>query len=307
MAKAISNFHELIASLSTRNERKRVAVVWPEDESTQYSVGLALDYGLIDVICVGCERQVRSNEHLAPYAEHFSFVDAADRDEAARLSVQLVREGKADILMKGLINTDNLLRAVLDRQTGILPEGRVLTHVTAATIPSYPKMLFFTDSAVIPYPTNAQRRQQVMYVADVCRSFGIAEPRISLIHCTEKVSQKHFPFTVHYRELAEAAQRGEFGPCIVDGPLDLKTSVSIESMRTKASSRPSTARPTHWYSPTLRQPTCSTRPSRSSATWRRPECCRGQWHPWCCPHAATASSVSSTRWHWPLSAAEYQT
>ncbi|MBR1688724.1 MAG: phosphate butyryltransferase [Prevotella sp.] len=238
MAKAISNFHELIASLSTRNERKRVAVVWPEDESTQYSVGLALDYGLIDVICVGCERQVRSNEHLAPYAEHFSFVDAADRDEAARLSVQLVREGKADILMKGLINTDNLLRAVLDRQTGILPEGRVLTHVTAATIPSYPKMLFFTDSAVIPYPTNAQRRQQVMYVADVCRSFGIAEPRISLIHCTEKVSQKHFPFTVHYRELAEAAQRGEFGPCIVDGPLDLKTSVSIESMRTKGIQSP---------------------------------------------------------------------
>ena len=238
MAKAISNFHELIASLSTPNERKRVAVVWPEDESTQYSVGLALDYGLIDVICVGCERQVRSNEHLAPYAEHFSFVDAADRDEAARLSVQLVREGKADILMKGLINTDNLLRAVLDRQTGILPEGRVLTHVTAATIPSYPKMLFFTDSAVIPYPTNAQRRQQVMYVADVCRSFGIAEPRISLIHCTEKVSQKHFPFTVHYRELAEAAQRGEFGPCIVDGPLDLKTSVSIESMRTKGIQSP---------------------------------------------------------------------
>ena len=152
--------------------------------------------------------------------------------------MKMVREGRADILMKGLINTDNLLHVVLDKETGILPRGNVLTHITASQLPEYDKMLFFTDSAVIPYPTQEQRIQQIRYMVYVCHALGIEEPKISLIHCTEKVNEKYFPFTLGYKEIIKMAENGDFGRCIIDGPLDLKTSVSPESMRIKGINSP---------------------------------------------------------------------
>ena len=227
----IKSFEDMVIHLAQRNDRKRVAVVWAADRNSQVSVARALEIGFIEAIFVGCQAEVEANESIMRYASHVSFIPADDRDEAARISVKLVRDGGADILMKGLINTDN-------KETGILPRGHVLTHITAARLPEYEKLLFFSDSAVIPYPTQDQRIQQIRYMLYVCRALGIEEPKISLIHCTEKVNEKYFPFTVGYREIVGMAERGEFGRCIIDGPLDLKTSVSPESMRIKGIKSP---------------------------------------------------------------------
>jgi phosphate butyryltransferase len=82
-------------------------------------------------------------------------------------------------------------------------------------------------------PTEAQRRQQIHYMNYICHSLGIEEPRISLIHCAEKVSAKTFPYTVDYLEIIAEAQTGKFGRCIIDGPLDLKTSLDSVSLREK--------------------------------------------------------------------------
>ena len=234
----IKSFEDMVIHLAQRNDRKRVAVVWAADRNSQVSVARALEIGFIEAIFVGCQAEVDANESIMRYASHVSFIPADDRDEAARISVKLVRDGGADILMKGLINTDNLLHVVLNKETGILPRGHVLTHITAARLPEYEKLLFFSDSAVIPYPTQDQRIQQIRYMLYVCRALGIEEPKISLIHCTEKVNEKYFPFTVGYREIVDMAERGEFGRCIIDGPLDLKTSVSPESMRIKGIKSP---------------------------------------------------------------------
>ncbi len=234
----IKSFEDMVIHLAQRNDRKRVAVVWAADRNSQVSVARALEIGFIEAIFVGCQAEVEANESIMRYASHVSFIPADDRDEAARISVKLVRDGGADILMKGLINTDNLLHVVLNKETGILPRGHVLTHITAARLPEYEKLLFFSDSAVIPYPTQDQRIQQIRYMLYVCRALGIEEPKISLIHCTEKVNEKYFPFTVGYREIVDMAERGEFGRCIIDGPLDLKTSVSPESMRIKGINSP---------------------------------------------------------------------
>ena len=234
----IKSFEDMVIHLAQRNDRKRVAVVWAADRNSQVSVARALEIGFIEAIFVGCQAEVEANESIMRYASHVSFIPADDRDEAARISVKLVRDGGADILMKELINTDNLLHVVLNKETGILPRGHVLTHITAARLPEYEKLLFFSDSAVIPYPTQDQRIQQIRYMLYVCRALGIEEPKISLIHCTEKVNEKYFPFTVGYREIVGMAERGEFGRCIIDGPLDLKTSVSPESMRIKGIKSP---------------------------------------------------------------------
>ena len=90
----------------------------------------------------------------------------------------------------GAINTDNLLHAILDKEKGLLPKGKILTHLAVMQIPTYDKLLFFSDAAVIPRPTLQQRIEMIWYAICTCRRFGIEQPRISLIHCTEKVSAK---------------------------------------------------------------------------------------------------------------------
>ena len=227
---AITDFHQLTDHLSQRGDRKRVAVVCAADSSTQNAVARALHDGFIEAIFVGSRESVEQHPGLQAEAAHITIIDTDTPDDAARKAVKLVREGQADILMKGLINTDNLLHAILNKEQGILPRGRVLTHITASRIPGYPKMLFFTDAAVIPYPTHEQRVEQVRYVAKLCHDFGIDKPRISLIHCSEKVGGKFFPFTERYSEIIAAASEGLFGPCVIDGPLDLKTSCCKESL-----------------------------------------------------------------------------
>ena len=234
----ITQFEQLIAHLSGRGVRKRVAVVCAYDDSTQYAVGRALEEGFIDAILVGDKSKVEHLDVFARQAEHVTFVDAATPDDAARTDVSLVRVGKADVLMKGLINTDNLLRAVLNKETGILPKGNVLTHAAVASIPSYHKFLIFTDAAVIPYPNQAQRVEMVKYMSNVARSFGIEEPKVALIHCTEKVNGKHFPFTEDYPVIIEMAKNGELGKCIVDGPLDAKCACSLHAMEAKGLTSP---------------------------------------------------------------------
>ncbi|MBQ7471725.1 MAG: phosphate butyryltransferase [Prevotella sp.] len=234
----IRSFEDMVIHLAQRQKRRRVAVVWAEDAYSQVSLERALDVGFVDVVFVGCRHEVEQNQRLMHFREHIEFVEAQDRDEAARRAVELVKSGEADILMKGMINTDNLLHVVLHKEKGILPKGRVLTHVTAARLPELDRLLFFSDSAVIPYPTQAQRIEQVRYITSVCHSFGIREPRVSLIHCTEKVNEKYFPFTPGYKDIVRMGEEGVFGPCIIDGPLDLKTSVSPESMRIKGIQSP---------------------------------------------------------------------
>lgn len=212
----IRNFDELLAFLKERGERKRVVVISPRDESTKAAVAKAVEAGFATCIPV----------------------DDDDPDMAAAKGVELVRQGEADVLMKGLVNTDNLLRAVLNKQTGILPQGRVLTHLTCAQLPSYDKFIFCSDVAVIPHPTAEQREEQLKYLLTLMRSFGISTPRVGLINCTEKVNEKHFPFTVEYKQLIAKAETGAFGPCIVDGPLDLKTCFSPAALHKKGIQSP---------------------------------------------------------------------
>lgn len=207
----IKSFEELIAHLKTHRLKKRVAVVCPNDESSHQAIANAERDGIITPLVFQSD----------------------DPAEAARQAVEAVRRGEADVIMKGFVNTDVLLRAILNKETGILRKGRVMTHITLAELADYHKLLFFTDAAVIPYPTQEQRVAQIQYVAHYCQQLGIERPRISLIHCSEKVDAKNFPFTVGYGEIKEMAVQGAFGPCIIDGPLDVKTSCSKESMAVK--------------------------------------------------------------------------
>lgn len=230
----IQNFEEMVNHLSALGRKITIAVACGDDDSTLQAVTRALASGFARAIFVGNPSVPRAYAPMQAYAHLVEFVEpeTAEPAAAAALAVRLVREGRAGILMKGLISTDVLLRAVLNKAEGLLPPGQVLTHLAVAQIPGRDRLLFFTDAAVIPYPTAEQRAAQIGYVASVCRKFGIAQPRISLIHCSEHVSEK-FPHTLTYANLSHRAAEGEWGPAIVDGPLDVRTSIDPVALHIK--------------------------------------------------------------------------
>lgn len=219
----IRTFGQLTAHLKSSNSRKRIAVVCANDDHTQYAIQRALKEGIAEFILVGDTRKLEKYSELEDYSQYVQKVHIEDPDEAAREAIRLVRTGKADILQKGIINTDNLLRAVLNKEEGLLPQGKVLSHMSVMQIPSYHKLLFFSDAAVIPRPTLQQRIEMIWYSINICHNFGIEQPRISLIHCTEKVSPK-FPHSLDYVNIVELCEAGEFGNAIIDGPLDVRSS-----------------------------------------------------------------------------------
>jgi phosphotransacetylase len=235
--KPITTFNQLTEHLTTLCKRKRVVAVCPNDAHSEYAIKRAVEEGFASFLLVGDARLLHSYTELSIYSDNIEIIDIPDSDEAAREAVRLVRSGKADILMKGLINTDNLLRAILDKEHGLLPAGKVLTHLAVIQIPTYHKLLFFSDAAVIPRPTLQQRIEMIWYAIRTCHHFGIEQPRISLIHCTEKVSSK-FPHSLDYVNIVELAEAGEFGNVIIDGPLDVLTSCERESGNIKGIASP---------------------------------------------------------------------
>lgn len=225
----LQNFATLIDRLRSIDTRKKVALVCPNDSHTEYVINRALQEGIADFILVlGGLRAPFIDGFIDKYASHVEVVETETPDAAAAKAVELVRLGRADVLMKGTINTDNLLRAVLNKEHGLLEKGRVMTHVTVAQIPSYKKLLVFSDAAVIPRPTDVQFESILEYVIGVCRNLGVQSPAVALIHCTEKVSDK-FPHTLCYERMKAQAAAGEYGSAYVDGPMDVKTACDFDS------------------------------------------------------------------------------
>ena len=235
---SIQDFYSLVNRLRALKERKRVAVVCPNDAHTEYVITRSLREGFADFLLVADTPHLLNAETIRQqYPDRISIYEASDPDKAAQEGVALVREGHADVLLKGIINTDNLLRAVLDKEHGLLPKGRILSHVTVAQIPTYKKLLFFSDAAVIPRPTLEQFDAMIRYNVEVCRRMGIHAPRIALIHCTEKVNPK-FSHTLDYVTLKERAEAGAYGEMFLDGPMDVKTACDAHSGEVKGISSP---------------------------------------------------------------------
>lgn len=234
----IRSLSQLVNVLRSRCIRRRVAVVCPNDPHTEYVIIRSLREEIASYLLVTDEKHRTVADRLHAASPDFVHVYLTSTpDEAAALAVELVRTGEADVLMKGLINTDNLLRAVLKKGKGLLPEGGVLSHIAVAQIPLYHKLLFFSDAAVIPRPTLEQFRAMIKANTLVCHRLGHEQPRIALVHCSEKTSEK-FPHTLSYAQLKEEAQQRRLGKIFIDGPMDAKTACDAHSGEIKGLSSP---------------------------------------------------------------------
>ena len=218
---SISSFAELTTHLKTINSRKRMAVANAVDSHTLDAVFQAVDLGLIEAFLIGDVASIESPRLFEHNPSPFiHIVDVPEVRLAAIEAVRMVKSGEADILMKGLVNTDVLLRAILDKEKGILQPGKVMTYNAAMEIPNHHKLIFFTDPVVIPSPNLVQRIAMIKYAIKTAYKFGISIPKVALIHATEVANPK-IQYMQDYLDIMQMWRAGEFGDVIMDGPLDI--------------------------------------------------------------------------------------
>ena len=219
--KSIASFAELTSHLKSVNCRKRMAVANAVDSHTLDAVLQAVDLGIIEAFLIGDVASIESPQLFEHNPSPFiHIIDVPEVKQATIEAVRMVKAGEADILMKGLVNTDVLLRAILDKEKGILQPGKVMTYNAAIEIPNYRKLIFFSDPVVIPSPNLTQRTAMIKYAIQTAYKFGIVKPKIALLHATEVANPK-IQYMQDYLDIMQMWREGEFGDVIMDGPLDV--------------------------------------------------------------------------------------
>jgi phosphate butyryltransferase len=227
----IKTFTELLEAAQAKG-RKTVAVA-AGHQSEVMLAGLDAEMaGLADVILVGNADkigQIASEEGFD--ISRMEVINVLQPQEAAWQVMKLVSEGKADIAMKGTVETSDFLRAALNKELG-LRVGRLFTHVAAFEIPGFDRLIFISDAGVIVAPDLEQKVQIVQNAIDVAHAMEIDLPRVAVLAATEVVNPK-VPTTLDAANLSKMADRGQIQGGLVDGPLALDNAISPESARIK--------------------------------------------------------------------------
>ncbi|TET23676.1 MAG: bifunctional enoyl-CoA hydratase/phosphate acetyltransferase [Candidatus Stahlbacteria bacterium] len=213
--------------------RMRVAVAAGEDPHTIEAVARGVTEQMIDATLTGHEthiKEVASEYKIDPAI--FKIIDTPDEKAAAQKAVELVNTRKADFLMKGLMDSAVYMRAILDKEKGLLPAGKLLSHVTVLEVPLYHKLLITTDVAVLIAPDLKQKIAMIGYAVDIAHRLGIERPKVAILAAVEKVNPK-MDATIEAAILTQMNRRGQIKGCIVDGPLAMDLAVSAESKKIK--------------------------------------------------------------------------
>ena len=217
----IKSLQQMADHVRGMGRKTRIAVAAAEDSNTLASLSRAVEEGFVHAILLGSGAKIKEVcAELELDSARFEILDVPEETEAARQAVAMVKSGQADALMKGLIGTDKFLKAVLNKEHGLLPPKAVMSYVCALELPRYSKLLFISDTAVLPQPDLAQKVAMINYSVRMARRFGIAKPKVALIAASEKVSA-NLPDTEDCAMLAKMAERGQIRNCVVDGPLDV--------------------------------------------------------------------------------------
>ena len=229
----IKTFSDLFAELKAKNICKKMVAAWAVDEHTIEAASKATDLGFVKVTLVGDAdliAQVCKDNDID--VAKFEIVDVKDELKAVAEAVRMVHDGDGDVLMKGLCSTDKFIRAILNKETGLLPPKGLLSHVGVLENPNYHKLIFMGDMAVIPLPDFRQKVKIAGFITSVAKSFGIAKPKIAFIAASEQMLDS-MPACMEAAMLAKMCDRGQIKGCIGDGPLALDVAIDKESVEIK--------------------------------------------------------------------------
>ena len=213
------------------------AIIHPCDHKSLKGAIEAAQDGFINPVLVGPEARIRgvADEHGIELAD-YRIVDVPHSHAAATRAVELVHEGVAEILMKGSLHTDEVLGAVVSRNTGIRTERRI-SHIFAMDVPTYPKLLLITDAAVNIAPDLVAKRDICQNAIDLAHTFGVEQPRLAILSAVETVNP-HIQSTLEAAALCKMADRGQIQGGVLDGPLAMDNAISLEAAQTKGISSP---------------------------------------------------------------------
>jgi phosphate acetyltransferase len=208
------------------------AVAHPCDETSLKGAVDAAAAGMIAPILVGPERKIRDiAEKLGVDIGAFEIVDVPHSHAAAAKAVEFVRAGRAELIMKGSLHSDELLAEVTRRETGLRTERRI-SHVFVMDVPTYPKTLFVTDAAVNIFPDLDAKRDIVQNAIDLHIGLGLGTPKVAILSAVETVTPK-IPSTIDAAALCKMADRGQIVGAELDGPLAFDNAISPEAARIK--------------------------------------------------------------------------
>ncbi len=232
----ISNFRDLLEAARQAGPRT-VAIAAANEKEVLQAAQSAQAERIADSILVGGGAAIHSlAKCLHLDLRNMEVIDQPDPREAAAQVMALVREGRAQMAMKGRIETGDFLRAALDRDTG-LRTGHLLSHVGVFEIPGFSRLLFMTDAGVVVAPDITQKIEIVQNAIDVAQTLGVQMPKVAILAATEMVNPK-IPTTLDAANLSKMADRGQIRGGIVDGPLALDNAISSESSSIKGINSP---------------------------------------------------------------------
>lgn len=215
-----------------RRETKTIAVAMAQELEILKAAWRAREMGLANSILIGEEGEIETTaKSLEIPLEGFEVIHEPDPDRTVQRAVDLAREGKADVLMKGLVGTAPLLRAVLDKEKG-LRTGRILSHVTVFEPPGYERLFLLTDAAMNIAPNLERKVELIKNAALIARSLKITKPKVAPI-CAVELVNTEMPATVDAALLAKMADRGQLAGVYIDGPLALDNAVSTQAAQCK--------------------------------------------------------------------------
>jgi len=211
---------------------RRVAVVRADEVETLLAIGEAVRADMVEAVLIGPEKEIRACAEEAAFdLNGVEIIEAPDDRSSALKGVELVHQGRADALMKGLVATSEYLHPIVDREHGIRA-GELLSHVAAFEVPTYPKLIIVTDAAMVIAPNFEQKIELLRNAITVAKALGIDKPKSTLV-CAKEVPYEKMPCTLEGARMKEMWLQGQLGDCIFDGPLAMDLAVSPESVRIK--------------------------------------------------------------------------
>jgi phosphate butyryltransferase len=231
----IKSFAEIVNQARERGPRT-IAVAVAQDTEVMAAVSQANKNGIAKAILVGDRREIeRIAEQQGLSIEGLEILDEPDKTAACQKAVEMVSKGRADILMKGLVDTSIILKAVLADES--LRGGNILSHVGVAEIKGYEKLFVFSDAAMNIAPDLPQKAQIIENAVKLAKALDIDNPKVAVVCAVEKVNPK-MPATLDAQELVRMNEEGSIKNCIVGGPFALDNAVSVEAARHKGIDHP---------------------------------------------------------------------
>ncbi len=217
---------------------KRLVAAFANDAHTIGAINKAVDMEIVEATLVGDKEiitRVCRQENID--IKKFNVVNVTDETDAARWAVRLINEGHGDMLMKGLVSTDKYMRAILDKDNGLMTPGAILSHVTVMENPRYHKLLVIGDVAIIPLPGLKEKIAITQYLIATAQALGIDLPKVAVLAATEQVMPK-MPACTEAALISKMADRGQIKGAMVEGPLALDVAIDKESAEIKKINSP---------------------------------------------------------------------